>query len=161
MMMQVLHRHGVHTSAVCLWTLATLVHVGLLAWFAWQVVPHVLPHVQAGRVPEAYQPAWMIPPIGICMASGTGQALSMGDWVQGFFWVALAFCVVLLPAAIFRFHGMSEQPVPQRHQATYAIIAAPAALLFCQWVALGGDETHAITHMLLLAEVACLGLVMW
>ena len=81
--------------------------------------------------------------------------------MQVFFWVGLAFCVVLLPAAIFRFHGMPEEPVPQRHQAAYAILAAPAALLLCQWVALGGDARHAITHMLFVSEVACLALVIW
>ena len=48
------------------------------------------------------QPAWMIPPIGICMAAGTGHALGAGSWVHVFFYTGLMFFVFLLPAAIYR-----------------------------------------------------------
>ena len=45
-------------------------------------------------------------------------------------------------------HTRTRQPLPEPLQATYAILAAPSALLLCQWVAIGGDQGHSLTHFL-------------
>lgn len=50
------------------------------------------------------QPAWMIPPIGICMASGSAHELRLPGPVDLFFYLALLFFLVLFPAIIYRWH---------------------------------------------------------
>ena len=155
----VLHRHGVHVAAMAIWAFAACMHTVVLGLFLCHVFPQLFLSASAlsedamglQALLEAYQPAWMIPPIGICMASGTGRALGLGAWVEVFFYVGLLFFVFLLPLSIYRCH-MMPQPLPGHLQAAYAINIAPAALLLCQWVALGGNEEHALSHALFVIE---------
>jgi exfoliative toxin A/B len=151
----VLSRHGVHSTGLVIWGVAVTMHAAILAMFSF----HLLPRAPSPGFPwQAFQPAWMIPPIGICMASGTGRALGMGPWVEVFFYIGLLAFVFLLPAAIYRVHFWKD-PLPEHLQPTIAIIAAPCALLLCQWVAIGGNERHSITHALFVGELLCVGFV--
>ena len=102
----VLHRHGVHSAALAIWGVAVTMHSAILAMFSF----HVLPRAPSPGFPwQAYKPAWMIPPIGICMASGSGRALGMGPWVEAFFYIGLFFYFFMLPAAIYRVSGRRRQ----------------------------------------------------
>ena len=84
--------------------------------------------------------------------------MGMGPWVEVFFYIGLLAFVFLLPAAIYRVHFWKD-PLPEHLQPTIAIIAAPCALLLCQWVAIGGNERHSITHALFVGELLCVGFV--
>ena len=46
----------------------------------------------------------MIPPIGICMASGSAHELRVPGPIDLFFYLALIFFFVLFPAIIYRWH---------------------------------------------------------
>ncbi len=50
------------------------------------------------------QPAWMIPPIGICMASGSAHELRVPGPIDLFFYFAFLSFLVLFPAIIYRWH---------------------------------------------------------
>eukprot|EP00960_Hanusia_phi_P025350 744245-Hanusia_phi.AAC.4 len=99
-----------------------------------------------------YRPSWMIPPIGICIAAGTGYEVGIGAWADLFFYQGLVSFAVLFPAAVFRAHfcGLPEEEV---NEPQYAILAAPSALLLCNWITMGGGNHDWLTHVLFLIEI--------
>ena len=146
-----LYGHGLHTLATNLWFLATSMHVFLLVFF----IRHL---IRADW--EQVTPSWMVPPIGIALAGGTGTSIGIGAGASIFFWVGLGAFFLALPAALYRAHAYPVPPAPG-DDALYPIFAAPAALLLTNWIAIGGHQGHTLTHFLFLAEIVCLVLVIF
>ena len=145
-----LYGHGLYAVATNLWFFATGLHVFLLVFF----VRHV---IRAEW--EQVTPSWMVPPIGIALAGGTGISIGIGDGASIFFWFGLGAFFFAFPAALYRAHAHDVPPAPG-DDALYPIFAAPAALLLSNWIAIGGHQGHTLTHFLFLAEVVCLLLVL-
>jgi exfoliative toxin A/B len=145
-----LYAHGLHGLATYLWLLATALHVFLLVFF--------LRHIFRAEW-EQVTPAWMIPPIGIALASGSGTSIGIGAGASVFFWLGLGAFFFCLPAALYRAHAYPIPPAAG-DEALYTIFAAPAALLLTNWIAMGGHQGHTLTHFLFLVEVVCIILVL-
>ncbi|KAJ1474840.1 hypothetical protein T484DRAFT_3225967 [Baffinella frigidus] len=76
-----LHGQGVIMPAKILWFLGMLAHVTFLLIFS-------VRHLRFLYLPEKLEeltPSWVIPPIGIAIATSTGLPL-VGGWVVVFFW---------------------------------------------------------------------------
>jgi tellurite resistance protein TehA-like permease len=144
-----LYGHGLHNVATNLWFFATAIHVFLLVFF--------MRHLARGDWDQV-TPSWMVPPIGIALAGGTGTSIGIGAGASIFFWAGLGAFFFALPATLYRAHAYPVPPAPG-DDALYPIFAAPAALLLTNWIALGGHQGHTLTHFLFLAEIVCLALV--
>uniref|UniRef100_A0A7S0TX86 C4-dicarboxylate transporter/malic acid transport protein n=1 Tax=Hemiselmis andersenii TaxID=464988 RepID=A0A7S0TX86_HEMAN len=144
-----MYKHGLHSAAVAIWSVAVAVHVVLLLLFA----RHVVPAVKEQRWDDV-TPAWIIPPVGIALASGTASemGLQLGGYVGIFFWIAIFFFCFFFPAALYKTVSLGV-PTPERQEPLVAIFAAPAALLLTVWIALGGHQGHTLTHFLFLLEM--------
>jgi tellurite resistance protein TehA-like permease len=119
-----------------------------------------LSHFSISSCSCAVQPAWMIPPVGISLASSTGaeMGLTLGGHISIFFWIGLSFFAVFYPACLYRALAYPIPP-PERQEPLFAIFAAPAALLLSTWITLGGHQGHTLTHFLFLIEMLSIVLV--
>lgn len=149
------YKHGLHSVGMFMWSTAVGMHLLLALAFARHVVPAVM-----GKQWEAVTPAWMIPPVGIALASATGSEMGvkLGGYVSIFFWIGLVSFTFFFPATLYRALAYSSPP-PERHEPFFAIFAAPSALLLSAWIALGGHQGHTLTHFLFLLEMCSIVLV--
>ena len=147
-----LRMHGVTEVSFLLWSCGCFLHYLLLLYFIYRV------SVVEGYSWSKYRPSWMIPPIGICIAAGTGYEVGVGTSADLFFYQGLLAFAFLFPAAVFRAHfcGLPEEEV---NEPQYAILAAPSALLLCNWITIGGGSQDWLTHILFMVEIFAVCLV--
>ena len=155
----------VPTSSKALMTLASIweshIGAGIIIWIPalalhFVLVALFLPHLARLDI-RAVNPSWIIGPIGFTLASGTGYAI-IGESASYFFWAGLVVACFMVPLTLYRAHFV-EEPSPEAQAPLYAIFAAPAALLLTNWIAIGGNSHHPLTHVLAVLEVGMLALV--
>ena len=112
--------------AATLWWLAVAVHLLSLAGFVWRQ--------SSGFALQRLLPSWFVPPVGIVVAvisapPAASPALLTALWLFG-----VGCYAVLLPLTLLRL--VVAEPLPPAARPALAILAAPASLCLCGYLAL-------------------------
>ncbi|WP_439818644.1 TDT family transporter [Weissella paramesenteroides] len=127
------HRWGFTRFAMVLWSVAIIIHLGIMAAFCWLNLIKTKPQLQA------VYPSWfvMFVGIGVIPVSAPMFNLTIG---QIFFWLALALYIIIFPIVIFRLiriREMVEGALP-----LLTIMAAPASLCLTGYLNSFGQINH-------------------
>eukprot|EP00288_Rhodomonas_lens_P006102 CAMPEP_0177727658 /NCGR_PEP_ID=MMETSP0484_2-20121128/20443_1 /TAXON_ID=354590 /ORGANISM="Rhodomonas lens, Strain RHODO" /LENGTH=373 /DNA_ID=CAMNT_0019240335 /DNA_START=102 /DNA_END=1219 /DNA_ORIENTATION=+ len=129
--------------AAVLWVVGVVGHVAILCVFLTQAVRMGIDDI------DDITAAWVMPTIGLAMASGSGIAIGFGGWVTTFFWLALLSALLFFPIAVYRIY-VKEPAMHEGLVCTNVVLLAPPALLFIEYLSVGGHrwQFFPFTHVL-------------
>ena len=126
------------------WYVGIAIHVLLIIWFT-------LKFAVKKNIATVFT-TWFIVYVGIVTATVTAPAYKMPQIGQAAFWFGFVTYMILLPVVFYRV--VKVKNIPEPAQPTFAVFAAPAALLLAGYMAKTFPEKNlAIVYFLLFLTI--------
>ena len=128
---------------IVFWYIGILIHVLLIVWFSVKYIPK--------RNIETIFTTWFIVYVGIVTVSVTAPWYKMPVFGKAAFWFGFVTYIVLLPIVLYRVFKVKKIPEPAIP--TFAVFAAPAALLLAGYISSFPEKNFIIFNLLIFLTV--------
>ncbi|MBF4805059.1 MAG: TDT family transporter [Pseudoleptotrichia goodfellowii] len=124
---------------IIFWYIGILIHVLLIIWFSIKYIPK--------RNIETVFTTWFIVYVGIVTVSVTAPWYKMPAFGKAAFWFGFVTYIVLLPIVLYRV--LKVKKIPEPAIPTFAVFAAPAALLLAGYISSFPEKNFIIFNLLI------------
>ena len=128
---------------IVFWYIGILIHVLLIVWFSVKYIPK--------RNIETIFTTWFIVYVGIVTVSVTAPWYKMPVFGKAAFWFGFVTYIVLVPIVLYRVFKVKKIPEPAIP--TFAVFAAPAALLLAGYISSFPEKNFIIFNLLIFLTV--------